>query len=292
MNNPIRELSFDEIPERLMEIPEPPKKLFIRGEMPKGDSKFLCVVGSRKYTEYGKEACQKLLAGLRGYDIVIVSGLALGIDGIAHKAALDAGLTTVAIPGSGLHSSVLYPSSNRQLADKIVDSGGALLSEFEPMFKPTLYSFPQRNRIMAGISHAVLIIEAEIKSGTLITSRLATDYNREVMAVPGSIFSKNSEGPNMLIRLGATPVSSSAHILEVLGFKAEENKTTKNLELKNLSDDERKVLSIIENPIDRDELIRELTKSGMSIGNGSALLSIMEIKGLIEEKLGEIRAIC
>ena len=96
----------------------------------------------------------------------------------------------------------------------------------------------------------------------------------------------------MLIRLGATPVSSSAHILEVLGFKAEENKTTKNLELKNLSDDERKVLSIIENPIDRDELIRELTKSGMSIGNGSALLSIMEIKGLIEEKLGEIRAIC
>ena len=187
MKTNIRELFADEIPEWLMEIPEPPKKLYIRGEMPKGDSKFLCVVGSRKHTEYGKEACQKLIAGLRGYDIVVVSGLALGIDGIAHKAALDASLTTIAIPGSGLHPSVLYPSSNRQLAEKIVDSGGALLSEFEPMFRPTLYSFPQRNRIMAGISHAVLIVEAEIKSGTLITSRLATDYNREVMAVPGSV---------------------------------------------------------------------------------------------------------
>lgn len=288
MEMKIIELPFDEIPERLMEIPEPPEKLFIRGEMPKGDAKFLCVVGSRKYTDYGKEACRKLIAGLRGYNIVIVSGLALGIDGIAHRAALDAGLTTVAFPGSGLHPSVLYPSSHRQLAEKIVESGGALISEFEPMFRATTYSFPQRNRIMAGISHATLIIEAEIKSGTLITSRLATDYNRDVMAVPGSIFSKTSEGPNMLIRLGATPVSSSAHILEVLGFKIEEDKTTKELELKNLSDDERKVFALIENPLGRDELIRELVKSGMSVSNSSALLSIMEIKGLIEEKLGEI----
>lgn len=288
MNNLIRELPFDEIPERLMEIPEPPEKLFIRGEMPKSDAKFLCVVGSRKYTDYGKEVCQKLIAGLRGYNIVIVSGLALGIDGIAHRSALDAGLATIAIPGSGLHPSVLYPSSHRQLSEKIIESGGALISEFEPMFRATPYSFPQRNRIMAGISHATLIIEAEIKSGTLITSRLATDYNRDVMAVPGSIFSKTSEGPNMLIRLGATPVSSSAHILEVLGFKIEEDKTTKELELKNLSDDERKVLALIKNPLERDDLIRKLVESGMSVGNSSALLSIMEIKGLIDEKMGEI----
>ncbi len=288
MEKEIRELSLEEIPERLIEIPEPPKKLYIQGEMPKGDAKFLCVVGSRKYTDYGKEACQKLIAGLRGYNIVIVSGLAFGIDAIAHRSALDAGLTTIAIPGSGIHHSALYPSSNRQLAEKIVESGGALLSEFDPKFKATLYSFPQRNRIMAGISHAVLIIEAEIKSGTLITSRLATEYNRDVMAVPGSIFSKNSDGPNMLIRLGATPVSSSAHILETLGFKIEEDKTTKVLDLKNLSDDERKVFAMIENPLGRDELIRELVQSGMSVSNSSALLSIMEIKGLIEEKMGEI----
>lgn len=288
MNDSIKELPFDEIPERLLEIPEPPKKLYIQGEMPKSDAKFLCVVGSRKYSDYGKEACQKLISGLKDYNIVIVSGLALGIDGIAHRAALDAGLTTIAIPGSGLHPSVLYPSSHRQLAEKIIESGGALISEFDPMFKATPYSFPRRNRIMAGISHAVLIVEAEIKSGTLITSRLATDYNRDVMAVPGSIFSKNSEGPNMLIRLGATPVSSSAHILETLGFKIEEDKATKELELKNLSDDERKVFALIENPLGRDELIRALVQSGMSVSDSSALLSIMEIKGLIEEKLGEI----
>lgn len=288
MNSLIRELLFDEIPERLLEIPEPPEKLFIRGEMPKGNAKFLCVVGSRKYTDYGKEVCQKLITGLRGHNIVIVSGLALGIDGIAHRTALDSGLMTIAIPGSGLHPSVLYPSSHGQLAEKIIESGGALISEFEPSFRATTYSFPQRNRIMAGISHAVLIIEAEIKSGTLITSRLATEYNRDVMAVPGSIFSKTSEGPNMLIRLGATPVYSSAHILETLGFKIEGDKKTKELELKNLSDDERKVFALIENPLSRDELIRGLVQSGMSVSDSSALLSIMEIKGLIEEKLGEI----
>lgn len=288
METQIRELPSNEIPDRLMEIPEPPKKLYIQGEMPKGDSKFLCVVGSRKYTDYGKEACQKLISGLRGYNIVIVSGLALGIDGIAHRAALDAGLLTVAIPGSGLHPSVLYPSSNGQLAAKIVESSGAILSEFEPMFKATIYSFPQRNRIMAGISHATLIIEAEIKSGTLITSRLATDYNRDVMAVPGSIFSKNSEGPNMLIRLGATPVSSSAHILEALGFKIGEDRATKELEFKNLSEDERKVVTLLRNPLDRDNLIRELVKLDMKVNDSSALLSIMEIKGLIKESMGEI----
>ena len=158
------------------------------------------------------------------------------------------------------------------------------------MFKATTYSFPQRNRIMAGISHATLIIEAEIKSGTLITSRLATEYNRDVMTVPGSIFSKTSEGPNMLLRLGATPVSSSAHILETLGFKIEEDKTTKELELKKSVRRRAESFTLIKNPLNRDELIRELVKSGMSVGNSSALLSIMEIKGLIEEKMGEIRS--
>lgn len=291
MENKMRELALDEFPKQLLEIPEPPEKLFIRGNLPSEKSKLLCVVGSRKYTDYGKDACEKLIAGLKGHNIAIVSGLALGIDGIAHRAALDAGLKTIAIPGSGLHHSVLYPSSNRQLAEKIIETGGALLSEFEPMFKPTLYSFPQRNRIMAGISQATLIIEAEIKSGTLITSRLATDYNREVMAVPGSIFSKNSEGPNMLIRLGATPVSSSSHILETLGFKIEDKATKENkeLELKNLSDDERKVFALLKNPMSRDELTSELGKTNMPVSQSNALLSIMEIKGLIKESMGEIR---
>src|SRR3989344_5297892 len=162
MNWEIKKLTSGNFPPQLLEIPQPPKELFI--------------VGSRKYTTYGKEACEKLIEGLRGYPIVIVSGLALGIDSIAHKKALDVGLTTIAFPGSGLDPKVLYPATNAHLAERIVEAGGAVISEFEPDFRATPWSFPQRNRLMAGISDAVLVIEAEQKSGTLITSRLATEY--------------------------------------------------------------------------------------------------------------------
>ncbi len=282
----IKILEKKNLPEMLQEITDAPEKIYYQGQLPSPDTKILCVVGSRKYTQYGKDVCEKLISGLRGYNICIVSGLALGIDGIAHKSALDAGLKTVAVPGSGLHESVLYPSSHRQLAEKILEKGGALISEFEPKFRATPYSFPQRNRIMAGLSHAVLVIEAEIKSGTLITSKFATEYNREVLTVPGSIFSKNSEGPNMLIRLGATPVRSSEDILEALGFKIDE--TPQNLELKysDCSEEELLVIKILTEPMEKDELIRALK---MPVSKASTVLSIMEIKGLIKESMGEIR---
>lgn len=275
-----------EIPEILQEISDPPREVYLQGKLPNKESKLLCVVGSRKHTEYGKEVCEKLIAGLSGYNITIVSGLALGIDGIAHRAAIEAGLKTIAVPGSGLDESVLYPSSHKELAKRILESGGALLSEFEPKFRATTYSFPQRNRIMAGLSHATLVIEAEIKSGTLITSKYATEYNRDVFAVPGSIFSKNSDGPNMLLRLGATPIRSSEDILEALGFKIDE--TPQNLELKysDCSDEELLVIKILKEPLPKDELIRTLK---MPISQANAVISIMEIKGLIEESLGEIR---
>ena len=192
------------------------------------------------------------------------------------------------MPGSGLHESVLYPSSHRQLAEKILEKGGALISEFEPKFRATPYSFPQRNRIMAGLSHAILVIEAEIKSGTLITSKFATEYNRDVLTVPGSIFSKNSEGPNMLIRLGATPVRNSGDILEALGFKIDE--APQNLELKysDCSPEELLVIKILTEPMEKDELIRALK---MPVSKASTVLSIMEIKGLIKESIGEIQLI-
>jgi len=284
----IKILEKENLPEMLQEITDAPEKIYYQGQLPSFDTKILCVVGSRKYTQYGKDVCEKLISGLRGYNICIVSGLALGIDGIAHKSALDAGLKTIAVPGSGLHESVLYPSSHRQLAEKILEKGGALISEFEPKFRATPYSFPQRNRIMAGLSHAVLVIEAEIKSGTLITSKFATEYNRDVLTVPGSIFSKNSEGPNMLIRLGATPVRNSEDILEALGFKIDE--TPQNLELKysDCSPEELLVVKILDTPMEKDELIRALK---MPVSKASTVLSIMEIKGLIKESMGEIRLI-
>lgn len=284
---PIRELNRREFPKQLLEIPEPPAKLYIRGELPGPDTTFLCVVGSRKYTNYGKEACEKLIAGLRGYDVTIVSGLAIGIDGIAHQAAMNNGLRTVAMPGSGLGVDSIHPQAHVGLAKRILDCGGCLLSEFEPEFKATRYSFPQRNRITAGLSCAVLIIEAEIKSGTLITSRLATEYNKDVLTVPGSIFSKTSEGPHMLIRLGATPITKTEDLLQSLGFE-DKNAAPRNLELEyaNCSAEEKKVLEALIEPLPRDELLRALD---MPVSQANAVLSVMELKGLITEILGEIK---
>lgn len=283
----LQKLTPQKFPKRLIQIPDPPEQLFVRGKLPPEECKYLCVVGSRKYSDYGKQAVEKLIAGLRGYPIVIVSGLALGIDSIAHRAALDAGLKTIAVPGSGLDPKVLYPSAHRFLAEKIVASDGCLLSEFKPDFRPTAYSFPQRNRIMAGLSDAVLIVEAELKSGTLITSKFATDYNRDVLTIPGSIFSRTSAGPHMLLRLGATPVTSSLELLETLGFEPLANSL--NLAPKSYSDcssDEKKVIAFLSEPHARDELIRKL---GLPTSSANVLLAIMEIKGLIKESMGEIR---
>jgi len=279
----IRELPKNEFPSGLFEIPDIPKKLYCAGTLSKEGVKLLCIVGARKYSEYGKAVCEKLISELRGYPISIVSGLALGIDSIAHKAAIKNNLHTVAIPGSGLDPSALYPSSHRQLAEEIIHSGGALLSEFEPTFKATPWSFPQRNRIMAGMSDAVLVIEAELKSGTLITSRLATDYNTEVMTVPGSIFSKNTEGPHMLIRLGATPITSGKDILQSFGFQTEESNTK---DYSDLSDEEKDIVELLSEPLERDDIIRALKKPAYEV---NSILAAMEIKGIVVENMGEIR---
>lgn len=162
--------------------------------MPAEDAKWLSVVGSRSCTDYGRQCVRQLISGLRGQNIIIVSGLAYGIDAEAHKAALDAGLTTVSVPGSGLDWKVLYPKANQGLAKQILAASGALLSEFEPMQEARDYTFPQRNRVMVGLSHAVVVIEAKERSGSLITARLTTEYNRELLVVPGSIFSLESKG--------------------------------------------------------------------------------------------------
>jgi len=287
MSYAVRELSQEEFPLLLSEISDPPKKLFCAGTLPPEENKILCVVGSRKFSQYGKEVCEKLINELKGFPITIVSGLALGIDSIAHRSALKNDLQTLAVPGSGLDPKVLYPSSHTQLAEEIVESGGALLSEFENNFKATDWSFPQRNRIMAGLSHAVLVIEAEIKSGTLITSRLATEYNRDVLTVPGSIFSPTSEGPHMLIRLGATPVASGADILKALDFDTETiSQITEEFSYKDLSPEEQKIVGLLREPMSRDDLIRE---SGMSASTINMILTAMEIKGIIIESMGEIR---
>ena len=180
---------------------------------------------------------------------------------------------------------MFFPPTSWKLAEKILDAGGCLISEFEPDLKAQYYTFPMRNRLVAGLSKAALIIEAQEKSGTLITARMALDYNREVLAVPGSISSEYSKGTNKLIRQGATPITSSDDILEALGFAVDRESKQQNL-FDDATSGEKKVLGLLTEPLPRDELLRAMK---MSVAEANAALAIMEIKGLIKEELGEIR---
>lgn len=286
----MRKLRKEEFPRALLEIPQPPEELYIRGVLPDESRVFLTVVGSRKNTSYGKEVCERLIEALKDYPVVIVSGLALGIDSIAHRKAIDVGLPTMSFPGSGLLPEALYPSSNIKLAEIIEESGGCLISEFKPDMKSTQYSFPQRNRLMAGISKAILIIEAQEKSGTLITARLGLDYNRDILAVPGRIDWPTARGTNKLIRAGATPITGPEDLLEALGFEVKTSEEKQQKLFAECSEDEKKVLNILIEPKSRDELIRELSASWrMSTPTANALLSIMELKDLIKELGGYIQ---
>ncbi len=278
-------LEGKDIPEGLKEIPQPPTKLYIAGKLPPPGTVCLAVVGSRKCTTYGKDIVRKLIEGLRGYPIAIVSGLAMGIDSLSHEAALNAGLLAVAFPGSGISDEVFFPPTSLKLAHRIIEAGGCILSEFEPDMKAQYYTFPMRNRLVAGISKAALIIEAEEKSGTLITARMALDYNREVLAVPGNIYSPNSKGTNKLIQNGATPITSPEDILRALGFKVDEQSKQESL-FADARPEEKEVMKLLREPQARDDLIRMMQKS---TAQANALLSVMEIKGLIKEEMGEIR---
>jgi DNA processing protein len=276
MSFPIRELSPQEFPPLLREIPQPPEVLNYRGALPPPHITLLSIVGSRKYTAYGKQVVDELVGGLKNYPIGIVSGLALGIDSIAHEAALKNSLYTLAIPGGGLSNEVLYPATHKPLAHRILESGGGLLSEYTPDFRATEWSFPKRNRLVAGISRATLLIEAAEKSGTLITARLATDYNRELLVVPGSIFSKTSAGVHQFLKLGATPVTCTDDILEVLGIEKSDRIETNNLT--SLTPLEARVIELLSEPRHRDELIRLL---GIPVAEASQLLMMLELSGHI-----------
>lgn len=285
---PITKLTGSDLPAILQEIPQPPTTLYLQGNLPNPEFySYLAVVGSRKHSRYGQEVCTELLMGLSGQPVVIVSGLALGIDTLAHETALKANLKTIAIPGSGLSRRVLYPSANRRLADRILEQGGALLSESEPDERATVWSFPKRNRLMAGLAQAVLIIEATERSGTLITARLALDYNRDVLAVPGSIFNPGSIGTNKLIHQGATPITNSEDILEALHLEADIAPSKQTELFADLSPEEKKIVDLLQvESLERDEL---LVKSGLTTSTGNSILMILEIKGLIKEAGGEIR---
>lgn len=290
MSEHIQKILPGDFPPSLNEIPQPPEQIYMKGNLPDPTQYYyLAVVGSRKYTSYGREATERIISGLAGYPICIVSGLAIGIDGIAHRAALDASLPTVAIPGSGLDSSVLYPRAHKNLAHEIIERGGALISEYEPVLRAAPWTFPQRNRLMAGLAQGVLIIEAEEQSGTQITARLALDYNKNVFAVPGSIFSATSKGTNKLIKQGAMPIMSARDLLEELGFidppQFSDDKNPQPLDMTLFTPNEQVILLLLDEPRAREEI---LTLSPLPSSQTLSLLTILEIKGIVHEKMGKM----
>ncbi len=205
-------------PRLLAEIADPPHTLFIRGRLPNDERPRLAVVGTRRHSLYGRQVAQDLVATLARRGLVIVSGLALGIDGLSHEATLSAGGQTIAVLGSGIDRQHIYPASHKQLAERIIVQGGAIISEYPPGFIPTQYSFPARNRIIAGLALGTLVIEAPEESGALITAKCALDYNREVFVIPHQITSPQGAGGNNLLKQGATPVTNSKDITNALNL--------------------------------------------------------------------------
>jgi len=270
-------------PKLLKEIPNPPYSLYIKGNIDFNARPMITIVGSRKLTSYGKQAARGLARDLSQAGITIVSGMALGIDAAAHRGALDARGKTAAVLGSGLDDRNIGPQANFNLSREIMSSG-ALVSDYPAGVEAVPGSFPARNRIMAGMSLGTLVIEAAQKSGTLITANLALDFNREIFAVPGPIFSPVSEGTNQLIKSGAKLVSNAKDILEELNIeKIKEAEKIKKIIPD--SPEEEKILKILSSePAHIDKIIK-LSKLKASIA--SSTIALMEMKGMIKDIGGQ-----
>ncbi len=255
-------------------IAKSPKSLYFIGKLPGTRLPAVAIVGTRKPTSYGKEVTYRLAFDLASKGIVIISGLAIGVDGIAHRAALDAGGTTIAVLGNGLDS--VYPASHRQLARDIVASSGAIVSEYEPDVGARSYHFLQRNRIVSGLSDAVLVTEAASHSGTLNTVAHALDQNREVFVVPGNITSPMSAGCNQLLKQGAAPVTAADDIINVIAphlLTAQPSLALGN------TPEETTIISLLQSGLrDGDELQRT---SGIDPSSFSTTLTMLELAGTI-----------
>jgi DNA processing protein len=277
---------------RLLELHDVPDKLYIAGTLPqvrldeygRATPRIVTVVGSRKYTSYGKLAVEKLLSSLSGEEVIVLSGLALGIDGISHESALKNGLITFAVPGSGLDAKVIYPRTHLPLAEEIVAAGGVLISEFAPEMQAAQWTFPARNRIMAALSDALLVIEATEKSGTLITARQALELGRDIGAVPGDIFSDSSQGTNMLIKDGAYMIRNADDLFDLLHLQ----RKIQNENVHDLTDSEKKILGYLGEPVEKDTL---LLKSELPMDQFLMTLTSLEMKGCIQETFGEVRKV-
>jgi DNA processing protein len=283
LKNQVHSISVDHAsyPILLKEISSPPPFLFLRGELSCLMAKVpVAVVGTRDMSLYGEQVLHRIIPPLVRAGVTIVSGLAYGIDALAHEIALEHGGTCIAVFGSGVD--VIYPSKNRSLASRILLNGGVLISEQSLGVRPQASFFPARNRIISGLSKASVVVEAKKKSGSLITARFALDQNRDVYAVPGSIFEEKQAGTNELISQGAYPLTDAEGLLDQLGLAAEEACENPVL-LQFDNDEEKKLYEFLKEALDLDALCQ---KSGLQTSQVNQTLSMMELKGMVRSVQG------
>jgi DNA processing protein len=289
-NNNINTITiFDSnYPKDLTNIPDKPLVIYTRGEYKEEDHFSIGIVGSRKATAYGKWACEKFTKELVALGITIISGLALGIDTVAHKTAIENGGRTIGVLGNGLD--YIYPKSNYKLYEEVANNG-CVMTEFPMGTQPVNYNFPQRNRIISGLSLGVIIIEANEKSGSLITAHHALEQGKEVFALPGNINSIYSKGTNRLIKDGAKPLLDIDDIIEeVYELNQIQNIKLNSFDESCLSDDEKIIMNLISNgPIHADNIV---LKSGIDISNVMSILTILELKGMIREISSRVFSSC
>lgn len=274
----------DNYPKMLKQISNPPAVLYYKGKLSECNlERTLAVVGSRKASSYGREDLRKIISGLNNTDICIVSGLAAGIDTVAHTSAIENNLKTIGVIASGFDYT--YPANNKTLYQNIENGYGAVLTEYYPTFEPVKFRFPQRNRIVSGLSYGTLVTEASLKSGALITANLTLEQGRELMCVPGMISNPNTQGIYKLLKNGATLVTESEDILNALNWEIKKGQTSEQLVLPMLTCEEEVIYKNLEVE-DRgiDELLG-LTK--MKLDDLLMNLTTMELKGIIKQCDGD-----
>lgn len=267
----------DEYPVLLAQIPAPPPVLYVKGAFTADDQNAVAIVGTRRSTSYGRDIASRLGAEFAAAGICVVSGLARGIDAIAHEAAIRAGGRTIAVLGSGVD--IIYPPEHKNLAARIQEQG-ALISDYPPGRKPDAPNFPARNRIISGLSLGVVVVEAPARSGALITVDFAADQGRDVFVVPGSVLAASNAGGHRLVRDGARLVTCAADVMDDLQIGKRKEMAAVQQALP-LTDQERRLLNHVSgDPQHLDEL---LVAAGLSIAEGSGLVTMLELKGMIRD---------
>ena len=278
----------EDYPELLRHIPDPPFLLYVRGNREAWSSQCFGVVGTRALSEYGKRSTPHITLDLARAGFNIVSGLAAGIDTLAHKTAIEAGVPTIAVLGCGIDDATIFPQQNLALAHKIIEKDGAIISEYAVGTHGTKFSFPQRNRIISGLSRGVLVIEADEISGALITARCAADQGRDVFAIPGNIFAKTSQGTNNIIKKGAKMVTCAEDILEEYEiYLSAKGGSASGGKIKIVADNEfeEKILAVLSSePVGIDDIIRQ---TGLAAHEANATLMVMELKKKIKNLGGK-----